>query len=756
MSDPIEESISAPVPPPEGVSEPKPEPEAVAAPEVTPEVTTSPWLPVLERCKEVIHRTSKSGGVFRRIAAATEVIAWFEENGIFPKDVEADAASALARWNEFKKIPTQGRLTINQGVWRSAGRLIVEEENNVRNNRPLPPKTVTEAAPAEIEDELDDGMEDDDEGDDLPEDREPPSQRKQARAPAAPAPVMAPQMMAAPPQMYAQPYGYPPPGYPYPPQPQPKNKGGRPPTNPAHPNYRGPMMPQPSGVISKLIPQQMREKVRIFKRIAGGKREFLNDYTVQEINGSLEKFIHEYVDPDFGDPGAGENVYDIYEVGADDKERGQPATIAVRNRDVQQANPNDPLAQARGALELLHEVRALDDERHEQSQALLDEFKKKAVNGGDMNSMMMLMMMERFMGGNTSSNTESVVLKVLEKLSQNGQAAPILPPIAPPPMPSGPSTLDKVLEMLLAKTLAPQPQKSAMEQMTEMKMMMELMRPSAPATSPELISVLSKMNEKLDKPRGGVEEAIGHFDKIRSMVKELAPQVNAGGITGAIQSILTPELARAVGNTLANGIEKAKGPVAAAPQQAQLPAPQPAPPVQTTTTPKSDEVPKEVITAVEVFKAEKDETKARASLCNMMAAMYQLMPQQAARLDPILMEVINGNYAPARKALAEIIVSAGRPELNTEVFIDRTIAQLITNNGGTPPEALEHKAQVVRLENVAEASPNIDPAYDIPTVAESEAREKAARDAKNPTNGTEVEVTKFEKKEALSQPSSIA
>lgn len=736
----------------------------------TPPATPSDlWAAVLQRVEEFLDRTSKAGGKFRRVTEARKFVAWLNTQGLTPEWVAENSVETLKRWDKHVGVPETGKLTINQGMAKAAAKIVLTEEDNMRNNRPLPPKQVAQPPPPEDEAEDEGEFEDEDETEETEADVVPPSQRKQQRAAA---PQQQVQMAPPPPQMYAAPPpGYYPPPYGYPPPP--KGKVGRPSSNPNSLTYRPPGAPVPGGSLSRLISPQMREKVRVYRRIAGGKREFLNDYTVQEIDGSLEKFIHEFVDPDFGDGNQQENTYDVFEVGPDGKDRGQPVSITVLNREVQQnTNPNDPLAQARSALELLQDVRAIDSERHEQSQALLDEFKKKAVNGGDMNSMMMLMMMERFMGGNGgSSGTEGVVLKVLEKLNANG-GSPVVIPAAPPP--AGPSALDKVVEALLANSLKPPPQpKTIIEQMGELKMMMEILKPAQQSpVPPELVSLLAKMNEKLDKPRGGVEEALSHFERIRGMVKELAPQVNAGGITGAIQSIITPELGTALGRVVAQGINKAQemaqGAAGApgtpgAPAQRPIQHAQPAQPVQATQNPQPQGIPPEVEKAIRAFQGEKDEMKAREALVVMLFTMYQTMPQQQARLDPVLQAVLNGDFNPARQALKEILLASQRPELVTDVFIDRTIAALITNAGGTPPKELLHEAKVVQLAPPAPAQAAVPSVpYDIPTAAESEAKEKAERETKkNGTNGASAEpaavpVTKFEKKEAVAQPSNIA
>ena len=58
----------------------------------------------------------------------------------------------------------------------------------------------------------------------------------------------------------------------------------------------------------------------------------------------------------------------MYEVGPDGKERGQPATIEIENYEVQ-APSNDPLQNARGALELIEDIRAMEAQRRAPSKS---------------------------------------------------------------------------------------------------------------------------------------------------------------------------------------------------------------------------------------------------------------------------------------------------------------------------------------------------------------------------------------------------
>lgn len=722
---------------------------------------TEAWIPVVERWlqgQEILYDDRRRYG--RQMPAFREFAEWLGSFG-FTREQHPPVEELIEKWTLSLGFVDGARPNINQLIRRKAAHTFFTEEDNMRNNRPLPQR----AAPPPVEDS---GLVDDDEDDDDDaEEGQEAADEVEAQPPRAKTPRQpAPQPMPMQQPVYVMQPGMMP-GMPYPGQPPYRNKGGRPITNPNNPNYQGPR-PMASTAVSRLLPKN--EKIRIFKRGLGGKKTYVQDYTVDEIGGgSLHKFLKEYVTPAFGDA-SGVTVYEVYEVGPDDKERGQPSSITIEDEPMDAGN--DPISHARSALSFIEEVREMEENRHGTSRDVLDEMKRKAANGGDMNNMMMLMMMERLMGGG-SSNPEALALKLVERLQGAGGGVPLQPlPLGPPPT----SSLDKMMEVLLASALKPPPPpKTLMEQMTEMKLMREIFAPPpTSAVPPELIQLLARMNEKLDKPRGGIEEALGTFDKLTGVVKQLAPQVNMGGITGALQSILTPELGKAVGGMLAGGIAKAQESVQSAAKGApsttapRLPAnATPVAPVTANPNPEPPPVPEAIQAAAKKLHEEKDETKARIALTDLLQAMYA-EPTIKPRLDEVLGAVLTGDYKPAKAALKDIVLSAQRPDLDNEMFIDRTIALLVTNAGGTPPDELLHKAPVVPIRGEA--------VQNIPTVAESEAleeKERAARDAKAkadyeamreaaapavPVNGTPVEVTKFEKstEPAQTQPSSIA
>lgn len=675
-----------------------------------PAAASSPWEPVLERASKVVleltvdPKNLKAIGARRRkLKLSREFTDWLDSRGYTPDSRPLDV---LSEFLVAQNIPVDGRRSILQKFIKASALLVLTEEDNMRNNRPLPQRVAPPPAPVEVE-----GLADDDE-DDEPEEGEdtyPPEDEAPRRKTARHA-----QAMAQPPVYVVQPgtsmpTGYPPGYFPAGFVPAAPFGMGRPRGRPStNPNYRAP----PQSAVSKLLPKN--DKIRVWKRTDGGRRTFVQDYTVDEIGGgSLPKFLKEYVAPTYGDP-SGTTVFEVFEVGPDDKERGQPSSITIETEPTD--GGHDPLQPARSALNFIEDVRQLEEQRRGHSQEMLDEFKRKAVGSGDMNQMMMLLMMERMMGGSGGS-PEQLALKLVERLQQGAGGAAV----APPSIPMGPppsSALDKVVEALLANSLKPAPPpKTLIEQMGELKMLMSVLSPPvpvAPVVPPELITLLSRMNEKLDKPRGGLEEAVGTFDRLKNIVKTLAPEVNAGGVTGALQSILTPELGRALGNAVASGIEKTKE-LQRPPEQSAVAIP--TAPVPTTATPTA-ETPPPIRDAAKKLAEERDETKAQGALVELLQAMYA-EPSLAKRLDEPLGMILAGNYTPARETLKEILLSAQRADLTTPIFIDRALALLITRAGGVPPAALLHQATV---------TPIRPPDY-IPSVAESEALEKIEREA---------------------------
>lgn len=437
------------------------------------------------------------------------------------------------------------------------------------------------------------------------------------------------------------------------------------------------------------------ERVRVFKRGPGGKRLYVNDYTMDEIgNQSLHRFVKEYVDPDFGDP-SGVTTYEVCEVDANDREKGVPYPITIESTPAQP--PDETITQARGALDLIRELRGMDEEKNAKSKETIDEAKKRAASTGDMSQLMMLMMMERMMGG-SSSNGGGDVVKLLEQLlvkkpelhALSGSVPmPITlpPPPAPPPPPE--NQLGPIVKTLLEAQLAPKaevPKPTLTDQLKELAMLKELF---GPRESPEVAALKTEvalLRDKLSQPAqvGGIEGALANFEKLTGVVKTLAPQVNMGGLTGALQSILTPELGKALGGVIAQGIGGAQ---TAAQQQAKPSAQaQTQAQTQTQAQAQAQKNPPEVERALAALKVAQTEGAQVDRMVELVTALYEAT-QYRAQLEPALQALLASNTGPAR-ALALEILQRARPEIANQPLADKVVAAIISKAGGTPPPEL--------------------------------------------------------------------
>ena len=149
--------------------------------------------------------------------------------------------------------------------------------------------------------------------------------------------------------------------------------------------------PQPR---SRFMPQN-NDMVRIYKRIGGGKRTFIGDYTSEDIGPgvSLLTFLKEYVDPENAEP-QGRTVYECVAIDARGNEVGRPASYTIESTP-QEGVVNGPIGQMREALDLINDLRGDEEERNRKTSDLLQAAKEKALSGGEVNfgNMMMLMFM---------------------------------------------------------------------------------------------------------------------------------------------------------------------------------------------------------------------------------------------------------------------------------------------------------------------------------------------------------------------------
>lgn len=531
---------------------------------------------------------------------------------------------------------------------------------------------------------------------------------------------------------------------------------------------------------STLLPRM--EKVRIHKRGPGGARIYIGDYTTQDIGSmDLNRFIKEFVDPEQGDP-SGTTKYEACPVNAQDKEHGTPAQITISNG----APPQQPdsVSQIRDVVDLVNDLRSVATDEQRANQELLLEAKRKAMGNGDMSQLLMLMMMQNM---SRPQNDIEGMVKVAERLhggksEHHGPSGGIQ--FLPPPLPPQNGHLDKMMELMLAKAMAPAP--TFMEQMQQMQMMNQLLHPPnamqavVDTLKAEMAALRAAVTAQAPQPAaapGSIDAALGTFEKLSTVVKTLAPTLNAGGITGMLQSVFTPELMKTVGNVAASALQNAG--VGVAPGQApagakpQLPAGQQAAPAPTRATapapraPAQPELPQAIVDAGNALRiAQTREVQLQATTA-LLQAMY-LGPFRQ-NLEPVLQELMQGQVERARAVLGGILKEV-RPDLNQPTFIEDTMRLLFTQNGVPLPAALGGGPVAT-----AAAAPDTRPdAKVIPIVtpppieeayaAQIEAAEKAKQaelakaPAPAPTNGAHaetppVEVTKFEKEPAAPQPS---
>ena len=431
-----------------------------------------------------------------------------------------------------------------------------------------------------------------------------------------------------------------------------------------------------------------QSKIRVYKRGEGGRRVLLSDYTTEEIGGSLQKFLKEYVDPDYGEP-SGVTRYEVVEVDDRDMERGAPASYTIES--VQQQS-NAPMDQLRDAVGLIAELREMEEVKASKNAELLTAAKKQALGNGDMSQMMMLLMMERMMGPR-ESGTEQVVLKMFEKMGLGGvsvQPAPVsqplpftmpMPPFQPlPPMPQPPSTLDKLVEVAVAKLANPP---SLAEQLREFALLKELFGGGA-GGNVEMLTAIKALAIQAQQPRevSSMDAAVTTFEKLQNVVKVLSPQMNMGGLTGVLQGILTPKLTEVLGNTLADGLGKATG---ALPGTA---TGQPAAQSQTgQSQPQAPAIPVEVrarLAALTIAQTRPAQVDATVSLIQTM----WMSPVYKPALEPVLAALLQGNVGAGQQVVAAILQDS-RPQLATADFVNEVLRTMAQRAGMPVPEALK-------------------------------------------------------------------
>lgn len=483
-------------------------------------------------------------------------------------------------------------------------------------------------------------------------------------------------------------------------------------------SVRGAVQPR-----SKLVPTS--EKVRIHKRSASGARIYINDFTTSEIgNMDLQHFIKEFVDPEYGET-SGTTKYEACPVDpTTDKEKGAPAYITVSSPNSAQ-QPPDSVSQIRDVVDLVNDLRASGTEEQRANQELMMEAKRKAMGNGDMSQLLMLMMMQNM---NRPQNDIEGMVKVADKLYGRGgndvaHGPSSFPSYMPMPLPPPPKNemLEKMMELTLAKAMAPAP--TFLEQMQQMQMIQQLMHP--PNAMADVVNTLKAeiaglraaftAQPQVAAAPGSIDAALSTFEKLSTVVKTLAPTLNAGGITGMLQSVFTPELMKTVGNMAASAMQSAgvgvapggSAPTNAPPQLAanQVAPTQPSnylPTASVSQSPQPNPLSQPVVEAAASLRiAQTREVQLEATL-NLIQVMY-LGPFRA-QFEPILQELMAGKVDPAKQMMTGILNEV-RPDLNQPTFVEDALRLLFTKNGVPIPVSLGSSGEGKGANDASATSP---------------------------------------------------
>lgn len=624
------------------------------------------WGPQLERYKLALEQGGmKSAGVGLYVKLAKNFSSWVAARGLTPETVTTEARDLY-----LKELGEGGSGRVKQNIGRKVATALTEGKFDMGK----PPKF-----DEEIEEQ---GQEEEGgEEEEAPEEEEQP-RRTSRRAEAPPRVVY----VAAP-----APRGRPP--------------GSR----DSYPRNQ-PQRASPFGGTKSVLPRSPR--LRLYKR-SGGQRVYIGDIDAADLGGSVHEYLRSEIDPEHGEAD-GRTTYMVYELDSNNNERGTPVSITI---EVPVENPqqsNDPFQTVRRGLEFMNEFRQLQAEQTAPQSEVLQEAKRKAAAGSDMNSLMMLMMMERMMG--SAKPNDEVLIKLINELKpqqQTNQLAnlPPMPPMpqmmmAPPPPPPPPQ--DDTMKTLVAKLVErslepPKPQPDFLQQMMLMKQLGLLGGNEAPSSMEQkLAAIEARIAQASASGIGGLEGYVSMFEKMRDMVKTLAPQVNAGGFMGAVQGFLTPELTRVVGNVIAGGIAQATAPRQPAPQipaHVQVQQPSPIAPAQLPAAPPSNPL---IDNAVAQVRAAVGETAQVNATVDLLLAFYN-DPRFNPQIETASQAMLKGDLGPAKAALTQILQQA-RVDLANDAFVTKTLHEVIRRLGGTPPKE-EVKAEDPKVEEVPAAEP---------------------------------------------------
>lgn len=637
----------------------------------------------------------------RARAAINEFGDWVTQSGIpFPLPLEDNDAvvERYAAAMEHHRTPSGGWSKNGESALHWAKELFQRSRNLPQQKEPEMPKQ--EVYEEEMENDAEDSFEEgEDEGFEEQEEVEeaPPKKRKsrQAAAPQQPIIVQVPASQAVK-------------------QRQSKNQ------QQAQPTLRG------------LLPRT--EKLRLFKRDERGKRVLIDDYTVEDLAGQkLTDFIEDVVHQRFANDGV-PTEYIVFEVDPrSDREKGPPFRHVIEPEEQQGPPPHDPFRQVHQAMGLLRELQGGREEQPKESNPAFTALQQQKAASGDTNGVLMMMMMEKlFAQSQRPSNDTELLMKILDRLDGKPGREPVMsmpPPgwAPPPPPPVQPvsSAMDKVMELAVAKLAAPPP--STFEMAKELASVQQLLTGNG-KSSDEVNAMRSELRElrtlMASKPQGGLEKDLETFEKVTTMVKSIAPQVNAdgsgGGIGGFIKNILTPDVAKAIAGAV-GALPQAGGQVP--PPQAQQPAITSQPVQQVAAQPPAPRDPNRppnpppptIVEAARIFQMAQTPPARAEKFADFIIAMFTSSdPYYQQLLGPVVGELSKPvvgieELKPARR-LAMMLVAEQKPDWATPDFVDVCLASLGSKVGIEMPDALaktagawtlDFRGNVVMLENVA-------------------------------------------------------
>ncbi len=455
-----------------------------------------------------------------------------------------------------------------------------------------------------------------------------------------------------------------------------------------------------SSAIKAIMPRP--EKIRLYKRNAIGKRELIEDFTVDEIGDmKLEQFIREYIDPQYANDGV-DTEYIAYELDPRNGAEKSPASTITIHATPQQES-QDPFSNARKAMGLVQEMQGMmAPVVQPQTSPIIEDAKRKAAAGGDMQGMFMLMMMERMQQSQAPSNNgqTELIMKVLDRMDRlergggpSRDAGPSFGPpqgfggFAPPPfqfVPPPPPVAtgsDKLLDLAMAKLAQPPP--SLADSIKDLMALQTLMQPkngdNAEVTALK-VQVAQLAAGGARAPAGSLEAGMETFEKMLTMQKAVATQVGGGSdVGGFFKSLISPEVGKAIAGIVqqAQANKAPPAPVAAAPAAPPPPRDYNRPPVP---------LPQAVNDAEKMFLLAQTSDVQVTRFVDLLQAMWLSGDPYYQKLLTPALEALNKaeesvQFLNEPRKLATLLVHEIRPQLASPAFVDACLAAMAMRAG---------------------------------------------------------------------------